>query len=465
MTAANAKILIIDALGDVSLCAAKRLIPGGLSVLATGSPERARQLLAASRPELVLIDRAGPSDPLVWVEEIHRLGLAAQVIAVTEEPDFNEAMDWIAGGIFNVLSRPLDEDLLCRRIGEALESCRAFREIVDQADSRRPARDDESLNRSLADFYRGLSGCLEGPELKTYIMDRVKALSGAQRVELCLTGGLAGSSYCLETYTLTTGESRPEQDFSLPPAPVSGLETEKSRLGYELSADGLHLGEIYLYFDNEKDLRIRPPAVMAEIISAVSSALGAAGKYQKAVNLAARDPLTGLYNRRIFNEVLQREFYKAQRHNFNLSLLSIDLDHFKSVNDRHGHQTGDLVLKAVAGVISSVARGTDLPARLGGEEFAILLPHTSQEQALTVAGRLKNILAGDDFRLPAAVGGQTISQGVAGLEHFMIKSPEDMVYWADQALYLAKREGRDSIRAVTDLSMTPAVKDGAYAFQ
>jgi diguanylate cyclase (GGDEF)-like protein len=205
---------------------------------------------------------------------------------------------------------------------------------------------------------------------------------------------------------------------------------------------------------------------MMEVVSAVSAALGSVAKYKKAVDLAARDGLTGLYNRRIFNDVLQREFSQAQRHNYPLSLLSLDLDHFKSVNDNFGHQTGDLVLRAVAEVIAKVARSTDLPARIGGEEFAIILPHTSQIQAGHLAGRLRHILTESDFNLSGTVFRQTVSQGVAGLEHFLVKTPEDMVYWADQALYLAKREGRDTIRLATDLPMTPVLKkDGPYAFQ
>jgi len=460
----TSKVLIIDASEECSLRAAKALMPEGLSVQATASPIKARQLMADNRPDVILVDSSIGADPLVWVEEVQRLNLAAQVIAITDEPDFDQSMDWVAGGVFNVLTRPFSEERLRRQVLAALDSCRAFDLLVGhRLNDEEPAPAVGNLSRSLAEFYRGLTGRLEGPELRTYIMDSVKRLTGARQVELCLVDSLTSSTYCLETHTIIGGPN--DAAYPLPPAPVSGMDTVQCRLGYELSAEGRHLGELYLYFAKRSDLTISHRETMMEMVSAIGRAIASVAKYQKAVNLAARDGLTGLYNRRIFNEILKREFAKAQRHNFNLSLLSLDLDHFKSVNDNYGHQTGDLVLKAVADIISDVARATDLPARLGGEEFAIILPHTSQEQALTVAERLKNMLAEHDFNLDGLAFRQTISQGLAGLEHFMVKTPEDMVYWADQALYLAKREGRDTIRAITDLPMTPVMKDGAYAFQ
>jgi diguanylate cyclase (GGDEF)-like protein len=296
--------------------------------------------------------------------------------------------------------------------------------------------------RSLADFYRGLAGRLERQELKCYIADSVKNLTGASQVELRLAD---------------------EKSWPSAGQPV------KDRFDYQLASEGHHLGEIYLYFEDQAEPNPGSGGreIIPDIISAAAAALSAAAKYQKAVNLAALDGLTGLYNHRIFNEVFRREFAKAKRHQYGLALLSLDLDHFKAVNDSYGHQFGDQVLKSVADIITQVARATDLAARLGGEEFALLLPHTSQEQALVVAARLKFMLDHKDFDPGnGAVFHQTVSQGVAGVEYFMVKSPEDMLYLADQALYLAKREGRDTIRSVTDVApLKQAMKDGLYVFQ
>ncbi|MDR0881768.1 MAG: GGDEF domain-containing protein [Candidatus Adiutrix sp.] len=303
----------------------------------------------------------------------------------------------------------------------------------------------ESL-RSLADFYRGLAGRLESRELKGYIADSVKNMTGARQVELRLADELTD-----ELTDEKSGAGQPNRD----------------RLDYQLASEGHHLGEIYLYFEGSAEPNPADREIILEIMAAAAAALGAAAKYQKAVNLASLDGLTGLYNHRIFDEVFRREFAKAKRHQHGLALLSLDLDHFKVVNDSYGHQFGDLVLKSVADILTQVARATDLAARLGGEEFALLLPHTSQEQALVVATRVKSMLDHKYFDPGnGAVFHQTVSQGVAGVEHFMVKSPEDMLYLADQALYLAKREGRDAIRSVADVApLKPAMKDGLYVFQ
>lgn len=457
-------ILIIDSLGDCSMSAVRALMPEGFGIVAAATWDRGRKLLAESRPALVLADCRVTPDPLAWVEEIHRLELPAQVIALADEPDFDQSMDWVAGGVFSVLTRPLDEDRLHRLARAALETQETFRALTDQPDLvLGPPLEFPGLD--LKAFYQGLAGRLEVDELKPYLADSVKNLTGARRVDLCLEECLSGPAYGLGTETENREPNRPVYDLDLPPAPVPGQATVKCRLGFALTDGRTPLGEMYLYFENKNDLKIRRRETMLEIIAAAGAALGSAARYQKAVHLASRDALTGLHNRRVFDEVLEREFAQAQRHNYHLSLLSLDLDHFKSVNDNFGHQTGDLILRAVAQVINQVARTTDLPARVGGEEFAILLPHTSHTQAYFLAERLKQALAAADFHLGGTVFRPTVSQGVAGLEHFMVKSPEDMVYWADQAMYLAKREGRDTIRLASELPLTPMLKDGPYAFQ
>lgn len=194
-------------------------------------------------------------------------------------------------------------------------------------------------------------------------------------------------------------------------------------------------------------------------------ALAALAKCQEAMDLAAKDPLTGLYNRRIFNEVLGREFALAKRHGHSLCLLSLDLDHFKAVNDTYGHQAGDAVLAGVASLLAGVSRSTDVAARLGGEEFALILPHATEAEGLVVAERLRRGLHRAVFTFGGQIIHQTASLGLADSEHFMVNSPEDMVYWADQALYRAKREGRDAIRRAGDISITIRAKEETYALQ
>jgi len=154
--------------------------------------------------------------------------------------------------------------------------------------------------------------------------------------------------------------------------------------------------------------------------------------------LATTDPLTGLANHRTFHERLRAEVARARRHNRRLSLALLDLDHFKDVNDRHGHQSGDGALREVARRLAGVAREGELVARVGGEEFAWLLPDCDAQGALAAAERARLAVRSTPVQ-PA--GTLTISVGVCDLEH--AAGATELYGRADEALYLAKRAGRD----------------------
>ncbi|MEI2414869.1 GGDEF domain-containing protein [Orrella sp. JC864] len=168
--------------------------------------------------------------------------------------------------------------------------------------------------------------------------------------------------------------------------------------------------------------------------------------------LANTDPLTELKNRRAFMEAGEALVIQCRRYPYPLSALLIDIDHFKSINDRYGHHLGDTAIRRVADAMTATLRETDVTGRLGGEEFAVLMPHTDLNAALRAAERLR--LAAADLRIP--VPGQepinlTISIGVADFRHDM--SLDILVMHADLALYRAKHDGRNRVRAFgTELS-------------
>jgi two-component system cell cycle response regulator len=159
--------------------------------------------------------------------------------------------------------------------------------------------------------------------------------------------------------------------------------------------------------------------------------------------LAITDPLTGLYNRRRFGDVLKREFAVTKRYRNTLSCLLLDLDHFKRINDRFGHDAGDQVLKEVARRLAESLREVDLAARFGGEEFAILLPHTSKKDAAIVAARLLTKVRRQEFKFGSEIVRVTVSIGCAGNSDVPGENAEDLVKCADLALYEAKAGGRD----------------------
>lgn len=156
--------------------------------------------------------------------------------------------------------------------------------------------------------------------------------------------------------------------------------------------------------------------------------------------LAHTDALTALYNRRAYDQELTREWRRVQRNGAALSVLLIDADHFKSINDQHGHAVGDRVLQALAALIQRSAREIDVAARIGGEEFAVLLSDTGATSALNVAERIRSQIAQSDT-MP--VTGVTVSIGVATLA--AEESAASLQHRADQALYMAKSQGRNRV--------------------
>lgn len=164
----------------------------------------------------------------------------------------------------------------------------------------------------------------------------------------------------------------------------------------------------------------------------------------KLQELAHIDPLTGIGNRRDFEMRAQRELVRAQRHQRPVSLLTFDVDHFKRINDTHGHDVGDEVLRALAGIAQQELREHDLLARFGGEEFVALLPDTTLDEALVVAERLRSVLgacrvptADDEIRFTVSVGVAQLADGASDLAT-LLKA-------ADKALYQAKQKGRNQV--------------------
>jgi diguanylate cyclase (GGDEF)-like protein len=160
--------------------------------------------------------------------------------------------------------------------------------------------------------------------------------------------------------------------------------------------------------------------------------------------LATTDGLTSVFNHRHFQTLASAEWQRFTRYGRPLSLLSLDVDHFKTINDRFGHDAGDLVLKAIAADCSSAGRGTDIVARVGGEEFALLLPETNEAAAGIVAERLRSIIESHSKIFPGRDTQISVSIGVVSATLDM-PNFEFMLKRADEALYEAKRRGRNQV--------------------
>jgi diguanylate cyclase (GGDEF)-like protein len=185
-----------------------------------------------------------------------------------------------------------------------------------------------------------------------------------------------------------------------------------------------------------------------------NAALDAAAKMLRA--LAEKDDLTGINNRRSVFDVFRREIDRARRYGKPLSLIMIDVDHFKSWNDLHGHQVGDQVLQSVAQIISSVSRDIDVFGRYGGEEFVVVLPETPVDHAVVYAERLRATIEahGETLKARYPESSLSVSIGVAAM-NLRGDDADRMIQRADAALYAAKRHGRNRV-CVDMASVEPA---------
>jgi diguanylate cyclase (GGDEF)-like protein len=164
--------------------------------------------------------------------------------------------------------------------------------------------------------------------------------------------------------------------------------------------------------------------------------------------LSDTDPLTRLHNRRYLTKFLDCELTRTMRTGERLSLIMLDIDNFKKVNDTYGHQNGDTVLSAVADAIRKGRRCYDIAARYGGEEFVILLPGTSLRGGITVAEQLRSIVQAIYFEPPLDKLAITISAGVSAFPAACVDDADSLIKEADKALYRAKKNGRNRVEAM-----------------
>jgi diguanylate cyclase (GGDEF)-like protein len=163
---------------------------------------------------------------------------------------------------------------------------------------------------------------------------------------------------------------------------------------------------------------------------------------ERYLDLALRDPLTGLANRRCFQEVADKEFERARRYGRELTLILLDMDNLKLVNDEQGHQAGDAALKAIGAALSAASRATDTVARIGGDEFALILPETSCADGIAIAARARAAIAKGYLMPDGKPATLTMSAGAAG--RISTDATFDSIFIrSDRALYRAKNTGRD----------------------
>jgi diguanylate cyclase (GGDEF)-like protein len=197
-------------------------------------------------------------------------------------------------------------------------------------------------------------------------------------------------------------------------------------------------------FSRDPDVRFGEDDLrrLEELAERVAPAIENARRFREARQLADLDSLTGLHNRRYFHETLAREVDRAQRYQRRLSLVIVDVDGFKQINDRIGHLAGDAVLAEIADRIRQVVRSADIPCRVGGDEFAVIVPEVEVGQAQQLVGRIQRAVSSQAI---ARAGRVRVSAGVSDLQPN--DSPTSLFERGDEALYAAKHAGKGGLAA------------------
>ena len=253
---------------------------------------------------------------------------------------------------------------------------------------------------------------------------------------------------------MSSGRTVIENEVAKLPQYVPMFEESRSKMCIPLISFGQTLGVLALDSARENSFPLADAQTLESVADICATAIQNAHYVERVKQLAYIDGLTGIFNRRFFELRIAEEMERARRYEGSLAVIMLDIDHFKRLNDEFGHLLGDEVLRQVSSVFSQQLRKIDVVCRYGGEEFAILLPQTTAEQAVSVADKLRREVAAWQFPgVPRAV---TISAGSASYPIHGC-SRDEVVKAADAALYAAKQAGRNCVRAASGTPQVIAV--------
>jgi diguanylate cyclase (GGDEF)-like protein len=258
--------------------------------------------------------------------------------------------------------------------------------------------------------------------------------------DLALTAGKDISNYNIEVELL--------EDPQVPEEKIDAMVFDPNLIySIPIRVKDETFGLLNVFHPNMPTVSLYQKKLLEKLAPHISTAIGTISMHNKIKSLSVIDGLTQLYNRRHIMELFKTEFVKSTRYNSELSIVMIDIDNFKNINDTHGHLSGDLVLKMLSNIIKKSLRNIDLPGRYGGEEFLLILPETGITDAQKVAERIRDQVQNYKFKI---TNGEfitaTISLGVAVISEVETSSNEmELIKIADSRLYHAKRMGKNRV--------------------
>jgi len=450
----TARVLIVDDIPTNVRLLEARLTAEYYEVISASSGAQALHICQTQEVDIVLLDVMMPE--MDGFEVCRRLKadprthhLPVLMITALDQP--SDRVQGLDAGADDFLSKPVDDTQLMARV----KSLVRLKSLTDELRARALTGQQIAIEDALRamDTISASGGRILIIDTDRRHAERVQAyLTPDHAVDILTEPADAVFQVAGESYELAL-VSMALEDFD-PLRVCSQVRTvDHSRnLPIILMADAADKPRVVRALDLGVNDFISRPIDRNELVARVRTQLRRhryAMELRESVNttlaLAVTDELTGLYNRRYFDRHLNMMLGKAQEQERDMALMILDIDHFKAVNDNHGHDVGDAVLREFAARLRRNIRGVDLACRFGGEEFVVLMPDTDTAQAEAVAERVRQAIAEKSFDVgtprPLSV---TVSVGVS-IRESLSDTPEGMVKRADVALYRAKRGGRNRV--------------------
>lgn len=427
------------------------------------------------------------------LKDLQSIDCKSCVIFMTEKPDLNTAVSILQEGAFSFLEKPIDYNQLGNVVKKGLDNRRAFFQILEMSDNLKTTNEKLKKQRgklkkeklSLKKINQELNVLNQLSLQINSTLDAhkvVKKVAYSELNELVDHDIITFFYFLEEEFFLKIYSST----FSLGRDLVEKLRSDSIEEYYRYTRQKLQAGDIHTEVIKRKNCGGRknkicliPPVkkfhlplevannvlgmmgligiqklsknhlrFISTLANQLALALKNATEHQRIQGLAITDELTGLSNRRAFQNALDKEVRRSKRYRKPLSLIMLDIDGFKEINDSFGHQVGDDVLRSLAIHLQGAVRETDLLARYGGDEFAVVLPETKAEEATVLAERLKDMVKNYSFKAGGSYHTITLSIGVADISNGRMDSEDELIKRADSVLYMSKGQGGNSVEVL-----------------